>query len=105
MGFFRRRRIIFVLAAIAFEKYPVGQIMMLIAPTIAIIIFIGQEEPLANKMSNRIDIYNNYFIVVVGYCLLCFTDFVPDPQARYTIGYGLIIITLGNVIVNLLIVS
>ena len=41
--------------------------------------------------------------MLCAYHYFCFTDFVDDPQARYYVGYSLILVTIINVGVNILI--
>lgn len=51
------------------------------------------------------EFYNEATIMLCSYHLFLFTKFVPNPEARYTMGYSLIGVTslnlAGNVIVLL----
>ena len=49
------------------------------------------------------EFFNESTIMLCTYHLYLFTDFVPNPDSRYTMGYSLIVVTcinlLGNIIV------
>ena len=38
------------------------------------------------------------------YHLICFTDFVPEPEIRYTLGYTYVIFAASNILVHLLLI-
>ena len=66
---------------------------------------LGQIEPLPTLYANRIEIYNSFSILLLIYCLLCLTQFVPDANARYQVGFGMIGLTGQNILVNIFIVT
>lgn len=68
-------------------------------------IVIGQIEPLINRQDNAIEMYNSFSILLLTYCLLCLTQFVPDANARYQVGFGMIGLTGQNILVNIYIVG
>ena len=39
-----------------------------------------------DKRLNLIENFNESMIMMVMYCLICFTDLVPDAEMRYNIG-------------------
>ena len=40
------------------------------------------------KFDQRMDIFNEIKLIVVMYHMILFTDFVPDPETRYQIGFS-----------------
>ena len=54
---------------------------------------------------NRLEIYNSFTILCLTYCLLCFTPFVLDADARYQMGYVMIILTTQNILVNIFLIG
>ena len=70
-----------------------------------VMIHIGMVEPYPTPIENKLEVYNNYSILWLSYCLFCYTDYVPDPQARYTIGFLMIFLTGQNLIVNLYVIA
>ena len=77
------RRIFFALGVLFLANYPVFQLALFIFSTLGVMIVIGMLEPLVDPFTNNLELYNSYSIIVLSYCLLLFTDFVPDPMARY----------------------
>ena len=49
------------------------------------------------------EVFNECSIIMLTYSLMMFTDFVPDPETRFTIGTFYITTSLSNVVVHLLI--
>ena len=50
-------------------------------------------KPLITMQSNKLETYNSFTILTMIYCLMCFTELTLDPEARYTMGYVLVILT------------
>ena len=44
---------------------------------------------------------NECFIIAAAYHLFLFTDFVPDPNLQYSLGWSLIAITIINIVLNI----
>ena len=66
---------------------------------------LGQIEPLLTPSANRMEIYNSFSVLLLTYCLLCLTNFVPDAEARYNVGFGMIALTGQNILVNIYLIS
>ena len=49
--------------------------------------------------------YNSYTILLLSYCLCCFTPFVLDANARYEVGFAMVFLTAQNILVNLIIIG
>lgn len=47
------------------------------------------------------EIFNECTIIMVTYGLITFTEYVPEPETRYRIGWYYIGTALGNVLVHL----
>ena len=103
--FFLLRRILFSIGVLFMVDYPVFQILLFILPTLAVIVMIGLARPLATPFENKQEMYNNFSILLISYCLLCFTLFVPEPETRYNIAYVLILLTIQNIVVSLIIIG
>ena len=70
-----------------------------------LLITIGIVEPYPTKTINRLEIYNNWTVILLAYCLLCFTPWVADAGSRYQIGFVMILLTAQNIIFNLALIS
>lgn len=58
-----------------------------------------------SKVEQRLEMFDNVTILSLTYTLLCFTEFVKDPSARYEIGYAMILIVMQNVTVHITLLS
>lgn len=65
--------------------------------------YLGYFTPFKGTFYNVLEIFNEVCIVIIGYHLFGFTDFVPDLRIQYKIGYSAICITSTNILVNLII--
>ena len=52
---------------------------------------------------NYMEVFNEICVLIATYHLFLFTDFVPDPELRYNIGWSIIGVTLVNIVVNMLV--
>ena len=57
-----------------------------IVTTNANIILILIYAPLKSRWNNRLTIFDEYVAWLIVMTLLCFTDFIPDPETRYDVG-------------------
>ena len=46
----------------------------------------GNTQCMEDKRLNTIEYFNETMIMMVMYCLICFTDFLPDQGTKSTIG-------------------
>ena len=103
--FFLGRRILFAIGAIFLVNYPTFQIHLFIFPTVAVLMMVGLAEPLPTPFENKQEVYNNFTILVLQYCLLCFTEFVPKAETRYNMGYLMILLTIQNIVISLVFIA
>ena len=102
---FYLRRIIFALA-ILFSRSPTFQLMFYyILPTLAVLVLLGWVKPMQSQFFNVLEFYNNGSVILLAYCLLCLTAFVPDPVTRNYIGYVMVVLTFQNLFVNLYLIA
>ena len=82
------RRIIYV--AIAFEIFSddYSQIMTMSFLNMAWMLYLGGSWPHQARKSNIIDMINEAFIIVIFLHLLMFTDWVPDQDMQYLMGWS-----------------
>lgn len=95
------RRILFAIGVIFMQDFPVIQIYLFILPTMAVLICLGQVQPLPSLIENRLELSNSFQILLISYCLLTFTKFVDDAGVRYNMGYAIVCLTCLNILYNL----
>ncbi len=62
---------------------------------------VGLVEPFTQIQTNRLELINEAFTLLINYHLICFTDFVADPFMRKLVGLALIYTSLTNIVINL----
>jgi hypothetical protein len=62
---------------------------------------VGLIEPFIQIQTNRLELINEAFTLLINYHLICFTDFVADPSMRKLVGLSLIYTSLSNILINL----
>ena len=75
--------------------------MIFVFMSLTVLIIQGADFPSFFISHKKLDLYNNFSILLIASQLFCFTSFVPDAGARSLVGWSMIIITGQNIIVNL----
>jgi len=68
--------------------------------TIAMIMIAGSIRPFIMPLNNRIELFNEYYFLIINYHLICFTDMV-DASAFGYVGFSLIVFICINMFVNI----
>jgi len=80
---FMLRRVLFAIGVCALVENPEIQIILFMGPTMASMIVLASVKPLESASANELEIYNSFMLLAMSYCLMTFTPFVVDAQARY----------------------
>ena len=99
------RRILFVIAVCGVYNVVAIQLLMFMLPTMAVMMILALVKPLADLPTNRLEIYNSFSLLMMTYCIMCFTPFALDAEARYTMGYVMVILTVLNIGVNIYVIG
>ena len=67
---------------------------------LAILVFNVHCEPYADKSTQRLEQFNELSILSILVHLMCFADFVYDPQMRMNIGWSMIATVSSTLAVN-----
>jgi hypothetical protein len=63
----------------------------------------GIVEPMTIVSKNRMQLFNEVFVVIISYHLIPLTEFMTDLELRNNlVGKSLIVVTLFNLAVNIL---
>ena len=65
------------------------------------IILVGLSRPYRLRSNNRLEIFNEFILLLVNYHLTSLTDWVSDGDTRYMIGWAMITVTVLGMTVNL----
>ena len=67
------------------------------------VIYLLQLWPLSTPGAVLLEVFNEATIVVLTYHMICFTDFVPDANTRYPVGYSYIAFASASLLIHILI--
>lgn len=79
--------------------------MLFLAPTIFNLSILAAIHPLEDLPTNQMEIFNSCMVMLMIYCLLCFTPLAVNPMARYIMGFVMIGLVAFNIIANIVVVS
>ena len=96
------RRGVFVVAVIAVPNFLVLHYMVLFGFSTASLIYLLSLWPFVDNSTTLFEILNEVSCFMLMYHLICFTDFVPDPDIRYNLGYSYVFFASGNILIHLL---
>ena len=77
------RRIVFVITVIATPHFLLLQLALQFACAVASIIYLLQLWPLQTAGKTKLELFNECITLILLYHLMCFSDFVPEPETRY----------------------
>lgn len=73
--------------------YPALCIIVLNYTTLISLYVAGQTMPYKTSELNRLELTNEFLMLIINYHLMCLTGFVSDPDARVYIGQSIIAFT------------
>jgi hypothetical protein len=98
------RRLLFVLSSRINKEIHIDQILALNYMNLSMLMYQGHHLPLLTKFTNIIECMNEWLIVVVTWHLMLYTDFVPELQFQYVIGWSHVGFISISMFINVLVV-
>ena len=92
---FFARRLIFVLSVFYIQSLWI-KLVVHTAVSLCTAGYLLHAWPFISRFENKIEVMNECTLILLAYGLICFTEFVPEPEDRYKIGWGYIGINLAN---------
>ena len=65
----------------------------------------GYTEPMTKKSAGTMELINEGFVLLITYHLYQFTDFMTNLEMRDLVGKSIVYVTLGNIILNIGVVT
>jgi len=65
--------------------------------------YIGYFKPFDRKLNIVMEIFNEGCVLICGYTMLCFTEWVGHGGAKFEVGWVVVIIVILNVLVNIVV--
>ena len=97
------RRIIFALSAIYLREFFWGQIFIQITIFFLVTGYQVHLKYLESPFENRLELMNECTIMLLTYGQLHFTEYMPEPDTRNSVGYLYIGVVLTNVGIHMII--
>lgn len=79
--------------------------MLFMGPTLLSMVVLAGVHPLEDRPTNMMEVFNTCMVMMMIYCLLCFTPMALDAQARYTMGFVMVGLVGFNILANIVVVS
>lgn len=99
------RVIILVSTLVYMNRYPLFSVISLNFQSLICIIILGYTMPFSNKQTNKLELMNEFFVLVTLYHFFCFTDFLLDFDTKDKVGVSLIVFTVTNLAINLTVIT
>lgn len=81
------RRFVLAMTTIYLNSFLVSNIYVTLFGSLGMIKFFFDYTPYESPLLNRFEKVNEIFTLFINYYLFIFTEFVPDVQVRYTMGF------------------
>lgn len=64
-----------------------------------------EVKPFIEKFNNRLEVFNESCVMILGSIMFLYTPFVKDSDVKFNIGWIMIAITVLQILVNLIIMT
>lgn len=95
------RMLVLTLVLIFLQDYRYFQLFFVNISMTSIIVFVGVVEPFADKTTSFFQQFNEVFVAITNYHLMCFADFVKDERTRNIVGMSMIVCVSLNLTINI----
>jgi len=98
------RRASFVLVCFNLEKIPGIQLIVVNLINLASCLYYGGVQPFETRFRRRLDLFNEYSILLITWHMMCYTDYVVRVDTQWLVGWSMIICISFNALVNIIII-
>ena len=86
------------------DETPGVQIIIINLINLGSCIYYGGVQPFDTRFRRRIDLFNEFSILLITWHMMCFTDFVLSSDTQWLVGWSMIFCICLNAFVNISIV-
>jgi hypothetical protein len=94
------RRLVYSVNIVFLAGSTIAQLYLQFFCSLFMVIFFVTVKPLNQPFLNRMEIFNELCLLGCSYFLFTFTDFVPDTQTRYLLGWAFVGLAVFNIGAN-----
>ena len=102
---FLYRRLLFAIVIVLIDFQVVLQLAQTSMSGLALLTYIIVWQPMESRLFNNLAIFNELMLLLIGYQMYLFTEFIPVPETRYLFGKFLLYLLYFNVAVNLVVLA
>ncbi len=96
--FLRRFMLIVVIVC---QDYIIVQIMTVCFSFVTELIILGFIRPFKDPFNNKMEYFNELVILLTMYCLMCFTDWIPNIDMQTNIGWVICGVVSSHLLLNM----
>jgi len=78
---------------VLFTDIFVFQMFVLILTQMIVLMVYARIKPFSDKSQYRLHIFDELGVILLMYHLICYTDFVPEPETQFKVGWSMVAIT------------
>ena len=101
---FMFRRMFFITICFNLAQIPGVQIILVNLSNLASCVYYGKVKPFQTRFQTYLNLFNELLVTIVTWHMMLFTDFVPDQDIQYMLGWSMIIVICLNGLVNIVII-
>lgn len=95
------RKMILIYTVVCLQPYATLSILIVNFLALFMVVTAGFTSAWVSSTRNKLDLANEFFILLVSYHLCLFTEFMPNVFVREYVGYSLVAITCISVLANM----
>lgn len=105
LSFWIRRVLCLTMSVLYMSNYSGIQLMILMYSNLYTVILVGYLKPFYKRQMNRLEFFNETLLCTYTLCLTIFTNYCPDFDMKYTLGWWAVFGIGGIFIINLFFMS
>ena len=102
--FFAVRRFFIIYLTVFRNDQLISSIYVTVFSSLFMIKYLFDYDPFKERVLNRFEKMNELFTFALCYSMILFSDLVPSPETKYTIGFSLMYAVGAIVLINVLLV-
>ena len=100
--FFVIRRLLFLVAAMFMQGFLWGQLAIQFFSCTTMVIYLMTFWPFEDPKFTEIELMNELTSILLLYHMFCFTDWIPDANVKYELGFSCLMINSVSLCVNII---
>jgi len=99
--YFVIRRLVYVQTSFWLNEHGAQQVQVLVLLCLISLVYFGKYMPMKTRKKNRIEWINDNLVDLLTLHMFCFSDWVPDMETQYMVGFSMIAIIALMILINM----